>query len=165
MKMKQWLALSVAVLLVVSTTACSQNGGRDGGIRKQDIGTIAGAIGGALVGENVGKGKGKTLGIAAGTLLGAYIGGEVGASLDRADMAYYNQSSQAALETNRTGVTSSWKNPDSGNSGTITPTKTYQTAQGAFCREYTQTINVGGKNAEGYGTACRQPDGSWQIRQ
>lgn len=32
-----------------------------------------------------------------------------------------------------------------------------------YCREYTQPVNVGGKQQEGYGTACMQPDGSWQI--
>lgn len=32
-----------------------------------------------------------------------------------------------------------------------------------YCREYTRTIYVGGKPQEGYGTACLQPDGSWQI--
>ncbi len=32
-----------------------------------------------------------------------------------------------------------------------------------YCREYTRNINVGGRVQEGYGTACMQPDGSWQI--
>jgi len=45
----------------------------------------------------------------------------------------------------------------------MTPTRTYQTASGSYCREFTQTIVVGGRTEEGYGTACRQPDGSWQI--
>lgn len=32
-----------------------------------------------------------------------------------------------------------------------------------YCREYTQTVQVGGVRQQGYGTACMQPDGSWQI--
>lgn len=133
-----------------------------GGINKAGIGTVAGAIGGGVLGHNIGKGKGAVIGTIAGTLLGAAIGNEVGASLDRADMAYYNNTSQTALETGRTGQVSQWRNPDSGNYGTITPTRTIDDG-GRVCREYTQTIFVGGKKTEGYGRACRQPDGSWQI--
>jgi len=33
----------------------------------------------------------------------------------------------------------------------------------AYCREYTSTATVGGRPVETYGTACRQPDGSWKI--
>ncbi len=36
-------------------------------------------------------------------------------------------------------------------------------AQGAYCREYTRSVMVGNKMQEGYGTACMQPDGSWQV--
>jgi surface antigen len=152
------------IATMLATSACSQNGGADGGIRKEDIGTLGGAVGGAWIGSNVGKGKGNIVGIAAGTLLGAYLGNQVGASLDRADMSYYNNTAQRALESSKTGSTSTWTNPDSGNSGTITPTRTFQTAQGEYCREYTQTISIGGKQSEGYGRACRQPDGSWKIQ-
>lgn len=153
--------LSVAALL----SACNPNqqGSSGPNVNKSDVGTILGGALGAVAGSNVGKGKGNIAAIAAGTLLGAYLGREVGASLDRADMAYYQRTSQNALETNKTGTTSRWVNPDSGNSGTITPTHTYTTSNDVHCREYTQTINVGGKMVEGFGEACRQPDGSWKI--
>lgn len=36
-------------------------------------------------------------------------------------------------------------------------------ADDEFCREYTRTIYVGGMQKQGFGTACLQPDGSWQI--
>ncbi len=156
---------SAIIASLLFTAACSQDGGRDGGVKKAEVGTVAGAIGGALAGSTLGKGKGNVAAIAAGTLLGAYIGNEVGASLDKADMAYYNNTAQRAMESSKTGSTSTWVNPDSGNSGTFTPTKTYQTAEGQHCREYTQTIQVGGKPVEGYGKACRQPDGSWKIQE
>lgn len=32
-----------------------------------------------------------------------------------------------------------------------------------YCREYTKTIRVGGQLQSGYGTACMQPDGSWEL--
>jgi len=68
-----------------------------------------------------------------------------------------------ALESTASGTATTWKNPDSGHSGAVTPKRTYQTASGQYCREYTQTINVGGKKQQSYGTACRQPDGQWKI--
>ncbi len=40
-----------------------------------------------------------------------------------------------------------WKNPDSGNSGVIYPTKTYSLGDQP-CREFTQEINIGGKNSD-----------------
>ena len=32
-----------------------------------------------------------------------------------------------------------------------------------YCREYTRAIVIDGQKQEGYGTACLQPDGSWEI--
>ncbi|MCE3232724.1 MAG: 17 kD surface antigen [Rickettsiaceae bacterium] len=155
-----------AALLITLTlfTGCQQ--GETGNLfTKENMGTAAGAVGGAWLGSNVGKGKGQIVGIAAGTLLGAALGKSLGASLDKADVAQYNNTAQTALETAPSGRASSWRNPDSGNSGTITPVRTYSAPTGEYCREYTQTINVGGKTQQGHGTACRQPDGSWQIKQ
>ena len=74
------------------------------------------------------------------------------------------EAAQRAFDANPTGQPSVWNNPDSGHSGSITPTKTYQLANGQYCRMYTQTINIGNEPQQTYGTACRQPDGSWQIQ-
>ncbi|HLO78980.1 MAG TPA: RT0821/Lpp0805 family surface protein, partial [Magnetospirillum sp.] len=57
-----------------------------------------------------------------------------------------------------------WNNPDSGHYGTVTPTRTYEAAPGQYCREYQQTINVGGQEQRSFGTACRQSDGSWRVQ-
>ena len=57
-----------------------------------------------------------------------------------------------------------WNNPDSGNSGTVTPVREGTNANsGAYCREYQTTVTVGGRDQEAYGTACQQPDGSWKV--
>lgn len=130
---------------------------------KEQAGTVIGGAGGAVLGAQVGGGRGRLVGVAIGTLAGALIGQEVGRSLDAADRAAMESSAQRALEYNRTGEPSTWHNPDSGNRGAITPRRTYQTAQGRYCREYQQTVFIGGEEHEAYGTACRQPDGSWEI--
>lgn len=154
------IVLSVVIVsLLVQLSACEH-----GRFKKADLGMLSGALGGAWLGSNVGKGKGNIVAIASGTLLGAYLGREIGASLDRADIAYYEQVSQSALETSKTGVTTQWQNPDTGTHGTITPVRTYPQGD-THCREYQQTIMVGGKQVDGYGTACRRPDGAWEIVQ
>lgn len=159
----------IGLVMVSFLSACAQNGQdgflqrSDGSVSKQGVGTLAGAAGGAILGSNIGGGKGQIAAIAIGTLLGGALGSSVGQSLDRADMNYYNQTSQSALETGRSGQAVAWKNPDTGNSGTITPVNSYQNNAGQYCREYNQTVKVGGKTENAYGRACRQPDGSWKI--
>ncbi|AWJ92216.1 hypothetical protein Sp245p_20800 (plasmid) [Azospirillum baldaniorum] len=45
-----------------------------------------------------------------------------------------------------------------------TPTgPAYMARDGQLCREYQTTVMVGGLAQPGYGTACRQPDGSWRV--
>jgi surface antigen len=70
---------------------------------------------------------------------------------------------QHALEHNPTKEASEWVNPDTGRSGSVAPVRTFDNAQGQPCREFVTKIIIGGKEEQGYGTACRQPDGSWEI--
>lgn len=44
------------------------------------------------------------------------------------------------------------------------PTQTSNVVGNDYCREFTQTFTIGGKTQKGYGTACLQPDGSWEIQ-
>lgn len=43
------------------------------------------------------------------------------------------------------------------------PMIAYPSSSEPYCREYTQTIKIGKAVQKAYGTACRQPDGSWQL--
>lgn len=149
----------LAGALVLSLGACEGN--QYG--QKQIGGAVLGGIAGGLLGAQVGSGKGQLAATAVGTLLGVVIGSEVGKSLDKADRLYAQQTAQTALETNRSGQTSSWRNPDTGHGGSVTPTRTYQTARGENCREYQQTVTIGGKTESAYGRACRDADGTWRL--
>lgn len=119
---------------------------------------IGGALGG-LLGNQVGQGSGRTAAIIVGTLTGAAIGGAVGRSMDDTDRLKTAHS----LENVRTGVPSSWHNPDTGNQFTVTPVRTYDTG-GMPCREYTIDAVIDGRMEKVYGTACRQPDGYWRTQ-
>ncbi len=156
-KIKKTL-IAIPLALSIGLAGCA---GTNSG-PKQTGGTLLGAGLGALAGSQIGKGRGKLVAVAVGTLAGAYLGSEVGQSLDRADKLHMARTSATAFERVPTGQTTGWTNPDSGNSGTVTPTRTYQ-SQGRYCREFQQSVTVGGKTEEAYGTACRQPDGSWEI--
>lgn len=149
---------AVALTLCVALAACAQ------GREKETAGTIVGAGTGALIGSQLGSGKGQLAAIAIGTLMGAWAGNEVGKSLDRADKLAAQRTAQDALEYNKSGQTSTWRNPDSGHSGTVTPVSTYRSDAGQDCREFETQIYVDGQQETGRGTACRQPDGTWKIQ-
>jgi surface antigen len=72
-------------------------------------------------------------------------------------------SAQNSLEFAKTNQTTVWQNPDTDASGAITPVGTYQNDQGEYCREYQQTVTIGGQQQQAYGTACRMPDGAWEV--
>ena len=132
-------------------------------INKESVGALLGAVAGGVTGSQVGKGRGQLVATAAGALLGSYIGKEIGKSLDKADRLAMEQTMNQSLEISPVGKTTAWQNPDSGNSGTVTPKKTFKRKEGGYCREFLTTVTVGGRSEEAYGTACRQPDGSWKI--
>jgi surface antigen len=147
-----------AAVMALSLTACESTGGQ-----KQTAGTLLGGIGGAAIGSQFGRGTGQVVGVAAGTLLGALLGSEVGKSLDKADLAYADRAN-AQAQSAPIGQRIRWSNPESGNSGIVTPVKEgTDTATGAYCREFQQTVQIGGKTQQAYGTACRQPDGTWKV--
>ena len=148
MKTKISIVFSLATLLLL--TGCNPT--------KQDIGTVVGAGSGAFIGSQIGGGTGKLAAVAIGTLLGGYIGGSIGQDMDELDQ----YKTQIALETNPTGSTMAWNNPDSGNDYSVTPTKTYESASGP-CRDYTTEAVIDGRAEIIHGTACRGDDGSWHA--
>lgn len=70
---------------------------------------------------------------------------------------------QDSLENARTNEPTRWENPDTGSFGSVTAIETFQNEDGQYCREYQQTVTIGGREQRVYGTACRMPDGSWQM--
>jgi len=147
-----------SILLAAALLAgCAEGQGN-----KQTYGTILGTGVGLLVGSQFGSGKGQWVAAAIGGLAGAYAGSEIGKSLDANDRKLSSQTAQLALERNPTGQSSSWHNPDTGHSGTHTPTSTYRDA-GKDCREFKTTVDIEGSTETATGRACRNADGSWIV--
>ncbi|MCB1680540.1 MAG: glycine zipper 2TM domain-containing protein [Rhodospirillales bacterium] len=134
----------------------------DGTHNKQLVGTGSGALIGGILGSKIGDGSGQLWATGAGALLGALIGSEIGQSLDKADQQYASQANYQATSA-PIGEPVNWSNPESGNHGQVIPTREGTSASGRYCREFQQTIYVGGREESAYGVACQQPDGTWQI--
>lgn len=116
---------------------------------------LASATMGGVLGSQVGHGSGRTAATIFGALVGVNIGGNIGRSMDDTDRL----KTAHALENVRTGVPSSWVNPDTRNQYAVVPTRTYDAA-GTPCREYTVDAVIGARKEKIYGIACRQADGS-----
>lgn len=149
---RKFLTVAVATLCL-ALTGCATQGPRE------ESGMVIGGLLGGLLGAQADDHHLRPVAIVAGTLIGASIGGSIGAYMDQTDRLRAGQT----LETVRTGVPSTWRNPDTGVQYQFTPTNTYETAQGQPCREYTMEALIGGQREQVYGTACRQADGSWKI--
>lgn len=150
--MKKIFTKIVLMLACISLVGCNQ-------MTKQDVGTVTGAVAGGLLGSQFGGGGGRILAIGVGTLAGAFIGGAIGKSMDETDRLKMNQ----ALESNNVGQPAYWQNRRTGTEYTVVPTRDVSYEGNQYCREYRSTAIIAGKKQQVYGTACRQPDGSWKI--
>lgn len=90
------------------------------------------------------------------------------AAWELSDYAYLNEADVRAQENAMAEATSAplsvpitWA--DGATSGSVTPVREGHTDDGRICREFQQQVTIAGKRQQAFGTACRQPDGSWQI--
>jgi surface antigen len=130
----------------------------------ETVGTLGGAAAGGLVGSQIGHGSGNAAATLAGVLLGGFVGNQLGSAVDENDRKQAGAAEQRAY-TAPIGQQITWNDSKNGNSGTITPIKDGYAQNGAYCREFQQSIIIGGQQKQGYGTACQQPDGTWKIVQ
>ena len=131
---------------------------------KMETGTVVGALTGGALAYGLGQdSSNKELWTVLGIGLGAMVGSSIGQQLDERDRILMGQTFNHTMEKAPINATGQWQNPDTGHGGSVTPTRTFETESGP-CREFTQTVSIGGQMEEAYGTACRQADGSWKIK-
>jgi surface antigen len=154
--MSPWLAMGLTLGLVLGASGCAD--------LSQNPKTALGAAGGATAGGLIAAAASSNpAAIAGGVILGGLAGGAVGNLLDQRDRQLAGEAQQRALERSPAGTPVPWTNPDTGHTGTVTPVRTYQVADGRYCREYQQVVTIEGREQRSFGTACRQPDGSWKV--
>jgi surface antigen len=149
------MRITGAILTILMLWGCSTTQGP----QEQAGMVIGGVLGGMLGNEIGGGGRGETAAIIAGTMAGAAIGGAIGRSMDTTDRLRTGM----ALEGVRTGVTTTWRNPDTQTAYAVTPTRTFETSSGP-CRDFTIQTLMEGRQQQVTGTACRQPDGTWRMQ-
>jgi surface antigen len=133
----------------------------EGGLAKQDTGMVLGGVAGGVVGNQIGDGRGRVLATVAGAVVGGIIGSEIGRSMDERDRQLAREAEYDALERGQSGAPRKWRNPDNGRYGEITPSKPYRRGPND-CRDYTHTVYIDGRPQRMRGTACRNPDGTWE---
>jgi len=129
---------------------------------KQGFGQVAGGITGGLIGSQFGSGSGRIAATALGAIVGTMVGGQIGKQLDQADQRAVYDAQYRALEYGNPGSPVGWQNPNSGHYGEVVPGPGYK-VNASNCRDYTHTIYINGQPQVARGTACRQPDGSWNT--
>lgn len=72
-----------------------------------------------------------------------------------------HEAAQVAATGAQMGETIIWD--DDNASGSVQIVRTGTSSMGRQCREFLQTVTIGGRTEQAYGTACRQPDGAWEI--
>ena len=81
--------------------------------------------------------------------------------LNDQDVALAADNLQRSLENLPDGSTGRWANAGNGNHGTVTPTNTYLSASGHFCRDYQEDLRLGDQTGQFRHTACRDEEAGW----
>jgi surface antigen len=85
---------------------------------------------------------------------------------DPRDAAFLEPMLQRVLETARTDVETSWRNPETGNGGSIVVERTFYRAPEEPCRAFVRTLEAAGAAPQvTRGTGCRDSTGLWLIEE
>lgn len=110
---------------------------------------------------------GRTLVVLAATLLFGSCASIAGKQTDlydqltEQDVILASDNLQRSLEFLEDGETRRWTNTSNGHQGAITPTETYLSAGGAFCRNYREDLQLGDRAEQFHHTACRDDQAGW----
>jgi surface antigen len=150
-------ALLTVAVVSLSLVACSGPGPN-----RAETGLGIGALAGGLLGSTVGSGGGRVAATLVGAVIGGIVGSEIGRSLDEQDRRLAIEAEYDALERGGSGRARVWRSERDGTYGEIVPSRPYRRG-GYDCRDYTHTIYNDGRPEVMRGTACRNPDGTWQA--
>ncbi len=137
--------------------------GRAGNPAAPTLAAAAGAVAAKVASELYGPEAGRLVGRGIEVLWGGLFRGERDAELSQDDRQRMARNLQLSLELDPSGSERRWFNPANGHGGAARPLRTFRTAAGIHCRDFRQTVQLGGPRGEAFGTACRRPDGHWRI--
>lgn len=149
-----------AIILAVSVGGCANVDMT----REEMLGTAAGAAAGGFLGYQFGGGLlMNSLFATVGTVAGGAGGFYATRSLMGSDLAAYERTTQKGLVQADDGQILDWQNLETGNSGIFRTIRSFQLADGRYCRQYRTTVSFARNVHSGVGMACRQDKGQWQI--
>jgi surface antigen len=149
---------------------CQQNGGGnpwEG--NEQIIGGLVGAGLGGLLGSQFGSGRGQLAATAAGTLAGAYLGSQLAARLTEQDKQQHLAAVEEALNEAPQAEPKVWRNPVSGNAGTVQAGEPFIAPAGApgagrTCRALADSFELAdGTSEQATRMACLDENGRWTM--
>jgi surface antigen len=141
-------------LMILSLAACTTTGGSASG------GLGATAAGGLLAANSNGI---PPAALEREKVTGRLLEGPYVLLLTTDDSARAERAAIVAFDSTPSGQTTIWRNPENGHWGTLTPSRTFRDAEGRYCRDYRQTVTIGGQEHQGIGSACRETGGVWRI--
>jgi surface antigen len=149
-----------AILLAVSVGGCANVDMT----REEMLGTAAGATAGGFLGYQLGGGLlMNTLFATLGTAAGGAGGFYATRSLMGSDLAAYERTTKKGLAQAGDGQVLNWQNSETGHSGIFRTIRSFQMADGRYCRQYRTTVSFDKNVRSGAGMACRQENGQWQV--
>lgn len=154
------VAAALFVSISVFGTACTMTGPAS-----DNKNTIGGASIGALLGGVTGAAAshGNAGATVAGVVAGGLIGGLIGQQLDQRDREQRDAALVQSLQTSANDHPQHWKNPQTGNSGTVKPLSGYSKSPTAqTCRDYQETYTRNGQTFTDTARACRDANGQWK---
>ena len=153
--------IAIGLLVTVPIIVGCESIEKETGLSK---GTQVGAAGGAATGGIIAALAGASPAwIAASVILGGVAGGLIGNELSKKDKEEYASSSYDAFSAAGKGGTTSWSNPETGNSGSTTINEVFTKADGTKCKRFTQKITAKGKTDTTSGVACQEKNGTWKV--
>ena len=152
--------LAAIGLLALALTGCQNV--------RETTGAVGGAVVGGYTGSKIGGGSGKTIATAVGAALGMLAGAEIGRRLDEHARMTAESATVKALDTARAGETGIvWEAPNTEGSGGPVQGRIDVlrdgNKDGRPCREFVQTVQIGGEETKARGIACRDAAGEWVI--
>jgi surface antigen len=157
------LAIVVLALFVVGCTKSQMDQAKQV-TPMQIVGIVVGAAAGGVIGAQLGGGLGKSFMIASGIMAGGAVGYVAARKLEMSDRNAHDKSASQAFAKTADGTTSYWKNPETGSSGIIVPTRSYHAGDGSYCRDYRTTVAVKEDFIRGRGIGCQEASGDWKIK-
>lgn len=147
--------LIIAAGLVAALAACEH-------VSSREIGAGMGSITGALIGSQFGSGASRVTTTAFGAFAGGIVGAELGGRMDERERALPDESYGDEEEWGGAAraETVGWEDPDAAEGDESAATVG---EDGRVCREFRQELDVKGHRTIGYGRACRNAEGVWEI--